>query len=188
MLTLYICRHAKSSWADPGQADFDRPLNERGSRDAPLMARAFQDRKEPVDLIVSSTARRALSTAQHYADILQASEVKSFDPTAERPQLILERTLYHPSILTILGLVNNFPDTVQAAMIFGHNPGFTEAVEYFSSGHIGNMPTSGIARIDFPVGTWRAVSRDLGTLVWMDTPKAHSGEPEGSADQRSDSR
>ena len=70
MKTLYLCRHAKSSWADPGMDDFDRPLNERGQRNAPFMAGLFKERGEPVDLIVSSPANRALTTAKAFASAL----------------------------------------------------------------------------------------------------------------------
>ena len=73
MRTLYICRHAKSSWADPGQDDFDRPLNERGLLDAPRMAKIFRERGEPVDLIVTSPAVRALTTARFFAKELKLS-------------------------------------------------------------------------------------------------------------------
>ena len=173
MRTLYICRHAKSSWADTGQADFDRPLNERGERNAAFMSRHFAERGEAVDLIISSTAVRALTTARVFADALGAKEVPAFDPSATRPQLVLESRLYHPSIPTILSLLNALPTEVHHVMIFGHNPGFTEAVAYFSSEDIGNMPTCGIARIDFPCDDWTMVSRDMGRLAWLDYPKRH---------------
>jgi phosphohistidine phosphatase len=173
MLCLYLCRHAKSSWADPGQADHDRPLNERGLRDAPFMAELFRQRNEPVDLLLSSTALRAITTAQAYARALGASELDRFRPEAPRPQLVRTPELYHPTPTTILRVVNGLPGEVRRVMLFGHNPGFTEAVEYFSSDDIGNMPTCGIVRIDLPVPDWAHVGRDLGTLVWFDHPKRH---------------
>jgi len=175
MLTLYLCRHAKSSWDDPGQDDFDRPLNERGLRDAPFMAKVFKARNEPVDLLVGSTANRALTTARFYAGELGARERPHFDPAQPRPQLVLESNLYHASVLAIVRIVNGLPDEAQRVMLFGHNPGFTEAVAYLSSEDIGNMPTCGIARIDFPSRSWREVSMDLGTLEWFDYPKRHPG-------------
>lgn len=173
MRTVYICRHAKSSWADPGMADFDRPLNARGERDAPAMAAYFKARNEMVDLLVSSTAVRALATARCYAQALGATEVRAFDPDAPLPQLLLRPELYHPTVPAILHLLNHLPAAVNAVMLFGHNPGFTEVVEYLSSEHIGNLPTCGIVRIDFPLDDWAHVSRDLGTLVWMDHPKRY---------------
>lgn len=173
MRTLYICRHAKSSWADPGQDDHDRPLNERGRHDAPHMARLFAERGIPVDLILSSTATRARSTARCYADALNATPVETFDPIAPRPQMVLTSTLYHPTVLTIQQVANTLPASVVQVMFFGHNPGFTEVVHWFTGEDIGNMPTSGIASITFDVGGWDLVARGIGHLDWLDFPKRH---------------
>ena len=161
MRTLYLCRHAKSSWADDGQDDFDRPLNERGLHDAPMMARLFRERGEPVDRIVSSDANRALTTARAFARELHLAD----------DRFVQEPHLYHANVSTIARVVNALPDSVQRAVLFGHNPGFTAAVEHFSSEDIGNLPTCGMVRIDFTVGEWRQVMRDLGTLTWFDYPK-----------------
>lgn len=173
MRTLYLCRHAKSSWANPGQDDFDRPLNERGLRDAPFMAKTFKARDEPVDLLVSSTANRAFTTARFFAKELGAKERPGFDAAQPRPQLVLESNLYHASVRGILGIVNGLPNEAAGVMLFGHNPGFTEAVEFLSSRDIENMPTCGIVRIDFPFRSWTEVSMDMGMLEWFDYPKRH---------------
>lgn len=166
MRTLYLCRHAKSSWADPGQDDFDRPLNERGQRDAPLMARHFKQRGEPIDLIVSSDAARAQATAKAFSH--------EFRMDGERFKL--EHGLYHASVQTIAQVVAALPDSAQRVMIVGHNPGFSEAVAYFSSESLGELPTCGLARIDFVASEWRATGRDLGTLVWFEHPKGIIGQ------------
>ncbi|MFN3874399.1 MAG: SixA phosphatase family protein, partial [Flavobacteriales bacterium] len=144
MRTLYLCRHAKSSWANPGQLDHERPLNERGLRDAPAMARFFHQRGEPIDLIVTSDAHRALATARCFAEELSlGGERFRIDPA-----------LYHASARTIAALVARLPDEAPRVMLFGHNPGFTEAVDFFASEGPANMPTCGLARIDFPVRAW----------------------------------
>ncbi|MBK7946483.1 MAG: histidine phosphatase family protein [Flavobacteriales bacterium] len=161
MRTLYLCRHAKSSWADPGQSDHERPLNERGLHDAPEMARRFSERGEQLDLIVASDANRALTTARCFAN---ESRIGS-----DRFQL--QPKLYHASIDMIMQVVAALPDSARSVMLFGHNPGFSEAVEYFASDGPGELPTCGLVRIDFPLDSWRATSRDLGTLVWFDYPK-----------------
>ncbi len=165
MRTLYICRHAKSSWADPGQDDFDRPLNERGLRDAPMMAQVFRERGEPVDLLVTSTAVRALTTANAFAREL----------SMQGPRLLHEPRLYHASVGTINQVVNALPASAQRVMLFGHNPGFTEILEHFTGEYVDNVPTCGMARIDFTVNEWDLVGRDLGTLVWFDYPKRQPG-------------
>ena len=173
MLTLYLCRHAKSSWDIPGQRDFDRPLNERGLRNAPFMANLFRERGEPLDLLVSSTAERAMATARHFAKALGAREGSHFDPDAPKPQLLPNETLYLAGVRDILLTVNGLPDEATRVMLFGHNPGFTDALDHISGTDIGNLPTCGIVRIDLPLKKWAEVSRDLGTLVWSDAPKRH---------------
>ncbi|MFZ1691589.1 MAG: histidine phosphatase family protein [Flavobacteriales bacterium] len=166
MRTLYLCRHAKSSWADPGQSDHERPLNDRGLRDAPAMARFFKQRNEPVQLIVSSDANRAQTTARFFAKELGLSG----------DQFRLEPNLYHASVRSIAGVVASLPDDADRVMLFGHNPGFTEVVEYFASEGPANMPTCGLVRIDFVADSWKETGRDLGTLVWFEYPKRVLGE------------
>jgi len=163
MRTVYICRHAKSSWNDPALSDFDRPLNERGLRDAPFMAKVFHARGEAVDLLVSSTAVRAFTTARTFAKELGVPEA----------DIVQEDRLYHATVPTLVAYLNGLPPRVQRVMLFGHNPGLTEAVEYLCSSDIGNLPTCGMVRIDFPGDDWSLASRDLGTMVWMDYPKRH---------------
>ncbi len=166
MRTLYFCRHAKSSWADPGQADFDRPLNERGNRNAPFMAGLFRKRGEPVDLLVSSPAARAWSTALFFAKELGVAE----------GDILLRRELYHASPQTIRRVAEELPAHVHRALFFGHNPGITEAIEQLSGEPIGNLPTCGLVRIDLPIDDWKELSAGIGTLVWLDYPKRHPGQ------------
>ncbi len=166
MKTLYLCRHAKSSWADLGMEDFDRPLNDRGLRNAPHMAQTFKERGEPVDLIVSSPANRALTTAQFFA--------KNLRLPAER--FLQNKVIYHAERSTLMRVVQELPDSAQRAMLFGHNPGFSELVQHLCDGGVGDLPTCGLVRIDLPVNEWQLASRDLGTLVWFDYPKRHPGQ------------
>lgn len=166
MRTLYLCRHAKSSWADPGQSDHERPLNERGLRDAPAMARFFKQRNEPVQLIVSSDANRAQTTARFFAKELGL----------DGDRFRLDPSLYHASMRSIENVVAALPDDADRVMLFGHNPGFTEAVTYFASEGPDNMPTCGLVRIDFVADSWKQTGRDLGTLVWFEYPKRVLGE------------
>jgi phosphohistidine phosphatase len=176
MRSLYFCRHAKSDWSDGDLADHDRPLNARGERNAPLMARLFRERNEMLDLLVSSTAVRAITTARVFARELGAAERDSFDPAAPRPQLVQEARIYEADVHELLRVVNALPDAAASVMLFGHNPGFTHMVEFFSSELIGNLPTCGMVRIDMPISSWREASQDMGAMVWMDYPKRH---PEG---------
>ena len=163
MRTIYFCRHAKSSWDDPRMRDFDRPLNDRGLHNAPMMARKFSEKNEPVDLLITSPAVRALSTARYFARELGMPE----------ESLVKEPMIYEASVATLLKLINVLPSDQGSVLFFGHNPGFTEIIEYLSGDAIGNLPTCGMARIDVDVDDWMAVSRGNGRLVWRDHPKRH---------------
>ncbi|TXI76728.1 MAG: phosphohistidine phosphatase [Flavobacteriales bacterium] len=166
MKTLYLCRHAKSSWADPGMSDFDRPLNERGVRNAGFMAGLFKARGEPVDLIVTSPANRAFTTAGHFATALGLST----------DRIHPDRSIYLADRYQLAQVVSSLPPTAHRAMLFGHNPGFTELVEHFCDTGVGELPTCGLVRIDFAVGEWTHTGKGTGTLVWFDHPKRHPGQ------------
>lgn len=166
MKTLYLCRHAKSSWADPGMDDFDRPLNERGQRNAPFMAHVFKYRGEPIDLIVSSPANRALTTARCFADALAI-------PTERFVQC---RSIYHAERQTLAHIVSQLPNSAGRVMLFGHNPGFTQLLDHLSDMRVDNLPTCGLVRIDFSVDDWQHIAKGSGTLVWFDYPKRHHGQ------------
>jgi len=95
MRTLYVVRHAKSSWADPGMRDHDRPLNERGMHDAPMMAKVFKALNEPVELIISSPANRAQTTASFFAKELNI-------PT---DQIHFNASIYEASVGSLMRIV-----------------------------------------------------------------------------------
>lgn len=161
MRTLYICRHAKSSWAIAGQEDHARPLNERGFRDAPSMALRFKNRGEPIDRMVSSDATRALATAKAF--------VKELGMDSDRFRV--EPRLYHATAHAIKDVCEHFPDEDARVMIFGHNPGLSDLVRMLCDEDIGELPTCGLVRIDFTLDQWAAIARGSGTLVWFDYPK-----------------
>lgn len=161
MLTLYITRHAKSSWDDPGQHDHDRPLNERGRRDAPVMADRFQRRGEPVDLLVSSTAARAMATARMFADAL------GIDHRAIRT----EPDLYLADPGTLMRCIIALPNDQRRVMLFGHNPGLTDLVYELANTDLGELPTCATVRIDLNAERWDDVGSGSGSMAWYDTPK-----------------
>lgn len=161
MKTLYLHRHAKSSWDHPGLSDFERPLNERGLRDAPEMGRRLKLRGDLPDGMVSSPANRAHTTARLVADAIGFPE----------KDIVRVDRLYLPSVSTILSVVNALNDKHNTVMLFGHNPGFTEAVGYLSGNDLQNLPTAGVARIDFPFDEWKLVSAQTGVCRYVDFPK-----------------
>lgn len=166
MRTLYLVRHAKSSWAEPGMADIQRPLNERGRRNAPFMAARFAARNEPIDLIVSSPAVRARTTADFFATALHLS--------AERFRS--EQGIYDASCSRLLAVVNALPNNATRVMLFGHDPGFSELAQYLDRRWTDVMPTCCIVRIDLDLDDWALVSRDTGNVVWTDRPGDHPGQ------------
>ncbi|MCI1753343.1 MAG: histidine phosphatase family protein [Flavobacteriales bacterium] len=154
-----MLRHAKSSWADTGTSDFDRPLNDRGQHDAPMMAKRFAERKETMDIIVTSPALRAKTTAAIFAKELGL----------ELPRELQE--LYLASAATLLATVQAFPKSVKSAMVVGHNPGLSLLADDLAEGGLGDLPTCALIRIDFNADSWSEVSNGTGKLEWWDTPK-----------------
>ncbi|MEQ8715152.1 MAG: histidine phosphatase family protein [Cyclobacteriaceae bacterium] len=161
MKTLILVRHAKSSWDYPQLSDFDRPLNGRGKRDAPRMGRYLAERDIHADLIVSSPANRAITTARTIQEYL----------VSPMPRIAEEPSLYHASAATILRVVQAQPDDVNSLMIFGHNPGFTDCANQLSGSYIENIPTCGVVGIEFDVNSWPVVEFGTGHQLYFHFPK-----------------
>jgi len=144
MRTLYLIRHAKSSWAEAGLKDFDRPLNARGLRDAPFMATLLKGKGVALDRIVSSPANRAFTTATFFAE--------AFDINIESIQK--KQEIYEAYPEDIKGVIESFDDEWEHVAMFGHNPGFTHVANVFASDYIANMPTCAIVQISMIDGQW----------------------------------
>ncbi len=162
MKTLYIVRHAKSSWDDPLLDDFSRPLNERGKRDAPRMGKRLKGKKVVPDLMLTSPARRALGTCKRIAEVLAYDENK----------IKTERGLYHAEKEQILEVVKSLKDKHEVVMIFGHNPGLTDFVNELGNQSFENVPTCGIAAYQLPVDSWQEADFGKGKLLFFDYPKS----------------
>lgn len=161
MKTIYLHRHAKSSWDHSDLTDFERPLNERGMRDAPAMGLRLKASGDHIDAIVSSPALRAFTTAREVGTALGFSET----------DILQIRSLYLPSVENILGVINKLNENWDSVMLFGHNPGFTEAIGYFTDEYLSNLPTAGAAKIEFPFDSWSLISAGTGLLISVNTPK-----------------
>ncbi|WP_082600436.1 histidine phosphatase family protein [Agromyces sp. Root81] len=146
MKTLVLMRHATSSWDSPGLPDHDRPLNERGRQDAPRMGRRLVERGIDPDLIISSTAERARSTAA-----LVAAELGT---PARR--VVTDERLYAASVETMLRVIRSLDDRLSSAMLVGHNPEMTELATRFSR-TAEAMPTAAIAVFTFDAASWADV-------------------------------
>lgn len=158
---MCLVRHAKSSWDNPAWSDFERPLNNRGERDAPRMAKRLKEKHLTFDLILSSPAQRALSTALRFAHIL------------ETPAAILktEASLYHASPDTILFVIRQLKDTASTVMMVTHNPGITDFVNACLHERIMNIPTCGVIAFTLPIEHWSEAAWGKGHKLFYDYPK-----------------
>jgi phosphohistidine phosphatase len=162
MKTLFLIRHAKSSWDDPFQDDFDRPLNKRGKNDAPRMGRRLKEKDIHPDLLISSPAERALSTCMIIAEKIGYSALN----------ILTDQKLYHASEDKLLSIVHRFNDANDEVMIFAHNPGLTDFANRLSLEPVtDNIPTCGIVALKFSVDSWKAVMWKKGEVDFYDYPK-----------------
>lgn len=161
MRTLYLVRHAKSDQAFEELADIDRPLNPRGYRDAPAMARLVHKRGVAPELMISSPAVRALSTALIFARELDYPVGK----------LVLDSRIYESSVATMLQVIGE--QSAPLLVLFGHNPTFSELATELS-GVTCDMPTAGIVSIKFSAGSWAKAVIEHGELELFDYPKNHN--------------
>ncbi|WP_443939599.1 SixA phosphatase family protein [Pedobacter sp. MW01-1-1] len=155
---LLLVRHGKSDWNNDLK-DFDRPLNKRGKQNAPEMAERLKNKGLQIDLLVSSPAKRAKSTAQYFAECLNFDEIT------------FESSIYEANTTALLKVVNQLPDSAETVVLFGHNPGFTDFANQLCNSDIYNIPTAGIVSISFPFDSWSMVSKGIGTLNFFDYPK-----------------
>jgi phosphohistidine phosphatase len=165
MKTLYLLRHAKSSWDDPELDDFERPLNKRGKRDAPEMGGRLRRRGVSPDLLLSSPARRALSTARTIARKIGY----------ERSEIATDERLYLASPGLLLEIVREQKADLGSVMLFGHNPGFTRLANLLTGERIDNVPTCGFVEIALAGAGWPATDPESGRLVHFDFPKNRAG-------------
>lgn len=142
MKTLLILRHAKSSWKDPGMTDHDRPLNTRGKHDAPRIGQLLSDQGLQPDLILSSTAKRARSTAKR---VVEGGRWSC------SPQLLDE--LYLASADTYIEVLRQQPDAYERILVVGHNPGLEDLVLQLTATNL-TLPTAALVQVEFEIDTW----------------------------------
>jgi phosphohistidine phosphatase len=161
MKTLLLVRHAKSSWTDEAVKDIDRTLNDRGKYDAPMMGKRLAERNIQPDVILSSPAKRAKKTAQIIADEIE------FD----RDDIVFVDRLYLADIPDLIRSLHEHHNNADVLMMFGHNPGMTDFSNFLSDSSIDNVPTCGIATIEFEMDSWDSIEITKGKLVDFDYPK-----------------
>jgi phosphohistidine phosphatase len=162
MKHLILLRHAKSSWKSTMLGDVDRPLAERGERDAPRIGERLKSRGAHPTLLLTSPARRALRTAELIGRALGLA----------REQTRTVPALYLATPGEIRAVVAAQDDTHDCLMLVGHNPGLTDLVNELLPGlALDNLPTAGVVGLDLAGATWSAAARLRGRLSYFDYPK-----------------
>jgi phosphohistidine phosphatase len=160
MKTLFLVRHAKSSRDNPSLPDRDRPLDDRGKQDAPKMGQRLAKRGVKPDLLLSSPALRALTTAR-----LMAEEIGY-----KRKNIVVDDRLYAGNVDDLLAVIRALDKTLNGVMLFGHNPEFTDLAHRLSS-EIIDLPTSAVVEFHFDTTAWLDVGEARPTKVLLDYPK-----------------
>ena len=163
MKTLYLVRHAKSSWKYPQLDDFERPLNKRGRKNAPFMGSILRELKVLPDLIVSSPANRAAMTARIIAAAL--------DYPLE--DIRYSEAIYEFGEKALIDVVKEIEDEVNQAMVVGHNPATNGLANYIGDQSVGNIPTCGVFCVELDIASWSNIKAHCGKLKFFEYPKKH---------------
>ena len=159
---LFLIRHAKSSWKNASLSDVERPLNKRGELDAPFMGKVLKKKNVIPDLIISSHAKRAKTTAD-----LICSELYLLSEN-----IIIDKRLYEAGYNDIIEVIKEINEKVRTLLVFGHNPGFTSLHNFLCDTYINNIPTCGITEYEFE-GKWKEISAKSCRLLSFEFPKKY---------------
>ena len=162
MRQLILIRHAKSSWSNPSLDDFDRPLNKRGKRDAPFMAKLLSEKKIYPDIIISSPAKRTKLTGLEFANQLGIGS----------DEIQWNNKLYLASLTTLFKILKQVDNNIKTVFLFGHNPGLTELQNFLCKEEIDNIPTCGIVSIKTDKKWCEISSKDF-ELDFFEFPKKY---------------
>ena len=163
MKSLFLTRHAKSSWDHAHLSDIDRPLNSRGKKTAPLMGQLISEKSDIPDLLITSPAKRAFSTAKVFA--------KKFGLIED--DIIVNSSIYGAGSSQLLEIVKDQSNSYHLIMLFGHNPTFTIFANMLSNESIFNIVTCGVVRIDFDIQSWLDIDYGSGNLIYYEYPKKY---------------
>ena len=161
MKQLTLIRHGKSDWHSSADSDFDRPLNGRGKKAAATMGERLAIASHHPDLLVSSPAKRARSTARRIAKQLDYPEA----------QILYREDIYEADLETLIELIQNLAGEAAAVIMVGHNPGFSELSQWFSSAAPDWLPTCGQVVLELPIDNWAQAAENCATLLNYDYPK-----------------
>lgn len=159
MKTLYIVRHAKSSWEYPSTKDIDRPLKERGINDAYLISKVLQKKVKCPDVFLSSCANRALHTGMIF----------SYTFNYPLANIKISKSLYSFSDGYLIKTVKALDDGFKSAIVFSHDHGINTFVNKFGSEPISHVPTCGVIGIKFDTKHWKNIKK--GKTFLQEFPK-----------------
>jgi len=159
MKQLILVRHAKSSWSDMSLRDIDRPLNQRGKRDAPFMAKHLKSVVPKIDAFLVSPAKRARKTAKKFFKLYPDAHWQ------------FEDLIYEASPNTLESIIYGLEDDLEVVVMFGHNPGFTYLANRYTDSPFDNLPTCGIAVIELNDTKWTNFHPSSAKLSGLYFPK-----------------
>jgi phosphohistidine phosphatase len=163
MKIIYLVRHAKAGWDNSWTADFDRALSDHGMKEAREMSRHLRNKGIVPELIVSSPAKRAISTAEIFADTL-----------GYNPEKIVKRVeIYQGGPDELAGIVKSLPEECHTVMLFGHNPVISMFSSWLAGKSMPQMETCGIVCIELGKTKWKDVKKESGKAAWHDYPGRH---------------
>jgi len=162
MKTLILVRHAKSDWGNPGLDDFDRPLNERGKKDAPMMAQRMVDKKIKPDAFIASPAKRAAKTAKAFAEAVGR----------KKDAIIFKEKLYLAESAVFFSVIENADDNFKTIAVFSHNYGITDFANQLTDTRIDNIPTCGVFAVKIHTDKWSNFKEAKKEFLFFDYPKA----------------
>lgn len=160
MKSIYLTRHAKSSWKFKEKRDIERPLKQRGRLNAEAVAKHLKMLGEQPDYFLSSPAERAKQTAAIF--------MPAFNKDVD--DLELNDSIYESSVSEMFTILLSLPEDVHTVMLFGHEPTFSDFTQMLTGKYIEKFFTSGVAKISFPVQQWNEVSEESGKLDFFIYP------------------
>lgn len=165
MKSILLVRHAKSSWDDLSLPDKERPLNERGKKDAPEIAGRLLNRKVKIDAFVSSPAKRALKTAKIFAEKY----------TADKKDIHIREDLYPASVAAFYKVIETLDEKWDHVALFSHNPGITEFANSLGVAKIDEMPTCSVFAVHSNAKTWKDFGHASHEFWFFEFPKMKEG-------------
>jgi phosphohistidine phosphatase len=160
MKTIFLVRHAKSSHASEYMHDFDRPLNERGQKEAIAMSEKLFSKINNIDVFISSPAKRALSTCGYFTKIYKKND----------NDIVQEAVLYEPRLSAFYAIISSLKNEFETAAIFSHNPAITYFVNELTAHKIDDMPTCSIACIVAETQSWQGFQEAVKKFIFFLQP------------------